>query len=91
MELTHWGRVMHIYVGKLTVIGSNNVLSPSRYQAFFWTNAEIFLIWTLGANFSEIESEINIFSFKKCIWKCCLRNGIDGECSIIIGGDFTIL
>ena len=26
--LTHWGRVTHIYVGKLTIIGSDNGLSP---------------------------------------------------------------
>ena len=32
-ELTHWGRVTHICVSKLTIIGSNNGLLPDRRQA----------------------------------------------------------
>ena len=63
--LTHAGRVTHICVGKLTIIGSDNGLSPDRRQAIIWTNAGILLIRTLGTNFSEILSEIYIFSFKK--------------------------
>ena len=63
--LTHWGRVTHICVGKLTIIGSDNGLSPGRRQAIIWTNAGILLIGTLGTNFSEILFEIRIFSFKK--------------------------
>ena len=31
--LTHWGRVTHICVDKLTIIGSDNGLSPGRRQA----------------------------------------------------------
>ena len=31
--LTHWGRVMHTSVSKLTTIGSGNGLSPDRRQA----------------------------------------------------------
>ena len=30
--LTHWGRVTHIRVGKLTIIASENGLSPGRLQ-----------------------------------------------------------
>ena len=63
--LTHWGRVTHICVGKLTIIGSDNVLSPGRRQAIIWTNAGILLIEPLGTNFSEILIGIQIFSFKK--------------------------
>ena len=63
--LTHWGRVTHICVGKLTIIGSDNGLSPGRRQAIIWTNAEILLIRTLETNFSEILSAIHTFSFKK--------------------------
>ena len=63
--LTHWGRVMHICVGKVTIIGSDNGLSPGRRQAIIRTNAGILLIGTLGTNFSEILSEIHTFSFKK--------------------------
>ena len=39
MILTHWGRVTHICVGNLTIIGSDNGLSPGRRQAD-WTNSE---------------------------------------------------
>ena len=58
-ELTHWGRVTHICVSNLTIIGSDNGLSPGRRQAIICTNAGILLIWSLGANFNEIISEIN--------------------------------
>ena len=68
-SLTHWGRVTHIYVGKLTIIGSDNGLSPDRRQAIIWTNAGILLIRTLGINFSETLSEIHTFSFKKMYLK----------------------
>ena len=63
--LTHWGRVTHICVSKLTIIGSDNGLSPGRRQAIIWTNAGILLIRTLGTNFSEIPGKIHSFSFKK--------------------------
>ena len=63
--LTHWGRVTHICVGKLTIIGSNNGLSPERRQAIIWTNAGILLIGPLGTNFSENLIEIQIFSFEE--------------------------
>ena len=55
----------HICVGKLTIIGSDNGLSPGRRQAIIWTNAEILLIGPLGTNFSEILIGILTFSFKK--------------------------
>ena len=64
-NFTHWGRVTHICVGKLTIIGSDNGLSPDRRQAIIWTNAECFLIEPLGTNFSEILIEILAFSFKE--------------------------
>ena len=37
-NLAHWGGVMHICVSKLTIIGSDNGLSPGRHQAIIWTN-----------------------------------------------------
>ena len=58
---THWGRVMHICINKLTIIGSDNGLSPGRRQAIIWTNAGISLIGPLGTNFSEILIGIFIF------------------------------
>ena len=64
-DLTHWGRVTHICVGKLTIIDSENGLSPGRRQAIIWTNAGILVIGPLGTNFNEILIEIHTFSFKK--------------------------
>ena len=63
--LTHWGRVTHICVSKLTIIGSDNGLSPGRRQAIIWTNDGILLIRTFRTHFSAIVSEIHTFSFKK--------------------------
>ena len=79
-HLTHWGRVTHKCVGKLTIIGSDNGLSPGRRQTIIWTNAGILLIGPLGTNFNEILINIQTFSFKKmhlkvssAKWRpCCL-------------------
>ena len=64
-SLTHWGRVTHICVGKLTNIDSDNGLSPGRRQAIIWTKAGILLIGPLGTNFSEFLIIIHTFSFNK--------------------------
>ena len=58
LNLTHWGRVTHICVGNLTIICSDNGLSPDRRQAITWTNVGILLIGPLGTNFSEMLIEI---------------------------------
>ena len=65
VSLTHWGRVTHMCVGYLTIIGSNNSLSPGRRQAIISTNAGILLIWPFGTNCSEILIKIHTFSFTK--------------------------
>ena len=54
--LTHRGWVMHICVGNLTIIGSDNGLSPGQHQAIIWTNAGLLFIGPLGTNFNEIKS-----------------------------------
>ena len=54
-----------IRVGKLTIIGWDNGLSPVRRQAIILTNAGILLIWPLGTNVNEILIGIQTFSFKK--------------------------
>ena len=64
-QLTHWGRVTHIWAGKLTNIGSDNGLSPGRRQAIIWTNAGISFIGPLGTNFSEFLIVIHTFSFNE--------------------------
>ena len=67
-HFTHWGRLMHICIGNLTNIGSDNGLSPGRRQAIIWSrdrsNAGILLMGLIGTNFSEIWIQIEIFSLK---------------------------
>ena len=67
--ISHWGRVMHICIGKQTIIGSDNGLSPGRHQAIIWTDAGILLFGPLGTNFSEISIKIQTFSFTKMCLK----------------------
>ena len=67
--LTHWGRVTHICISKLAIIGSDNGLLPERHQAIIWTNAGRVLIRPLGTNVYEILFEIHMFSFKKLHFK----------------------
>ena len=83
LYLTHRGRVTYIYicVSTLSIIGSDNGLSPCRRQAIIWTNAGILLIWHLVTNCSEILIEIDSFSFKKMhlkmLWRpSCLASKI---------------
>ena len=64
-RLTHWGRVTHICVDNLTIIGSDNGLSPGRRQAITLTNAGMLLIGPRVTNFNEISIEIQTFSLKK--------------------------
>ena len=75
-KLTHWGRVTHICVGKLTIIGSDNGWSPGRRQAIIWTNAGLLSIGPLRTYFSENLIKIQQFSLKKMhvkvsSAKCC--------------------
>ena len=62
-------RPTHICVGELTIIASDNGLSPGRRQAIIWTNAWILLIGPYRTHFSEILIEILTFSFTKMILK----------------------
>ena len=72
--LSHWGQVTHTCVSKLTIIGSNNGLSPGRRQAIIWTNAGILLIRPIETNFSEILLKIHTFSLKKSYLKMSFGN-----------------
>ena len=63
--LAHWGQVTHICVGNLTIIMSDNGLSPGRCQAIIRTNAGMLFFKSLGTNFGEILIEIHAFAFKK--------------------------
>ena len=78
--LTNWGRMTHICINELNIIGSDNGLLPDRRQAIIWTNAGILPIGPLRTNFSEILIETLTFSSKKmCLkvssvkeWPFCL-------------------
>ena len=59
------GKVMHICISKITIIGSDNGLSTGWRQAIICTNAGILLIRTLSTKFSEIMHAIHTFSLKK--------------------------
>ena len=80
MLLTHWGRRMHMCISKLTIIGSDNGLSPGRHQAIIWTNTGILLIGPLGTNFSEILGEIYIFLFRKIHLRFKCPQQIGSQC-----------
>ena len=77
--LTHWGRVTHICIRKLSTIGSANGLSLGQRQAIIWTNAGMLLIHTIGTNCSEMLCEIHTFHSRKCIQKCHLGYVRDRE------------
>ena len=69
--LTHWGRLPHICIGNLTIIDSDNGLSPGRRQAIIWTNAGILLFWILRNKFqwnlnSHIFIQENAFESVVC-------------------------
>ena len=66
---------MHLCVGNLTIIVSDNGSAPGRRQAIIWTNVGILLIGPLGTNFSEILIEIITFSLKKMRLKVLSGNG----------------
>ena len=63
--LTHWGRVTHICIGNLNIIGSDNGLSPGRRQAIIRSNDGIMVIGPVGTNVKEILIEIHILAFRK--------------------------
>ena len=65
----------HIRISKVTIIGSNNGLSPGRHQAIIWTNDKLLCIGPLGTNLGEILIGIYIFSFKKMHLKMSSAKG----------------
>ena len=63
--LTHWGRVMHICVGNLTTIRSDNGLSPGRRQAIIRTKCWNIVNSNLRNKFQWNLKRNSLFSFKK--------------------------
>ena len=62
-------RLSDIYVGNLTIIVSDNGLSPGRRQAIIWTNVGVLLIGPVGTYFNDILIEICTFSLKNIHFK----------------------
>ena len=73
-----WGRVTQICVGNLTIIGSDNCLSPGRRHAIIWTNAGILLIGPSETDFNEILIKNHTFSFKKIYLKMSPHSKVHG-------------
>ena len=73
LDLTHWGRVTHICLSKLTNIDSDNGLSPDRpshYRNQCWRIVD----WSLGNNLQwnlnqNIQSFIQENAFENAVWK----------------------
>ena len=80
LVLTHWSRAMHICVSKLTIIGSDNHLSPGRRQAIIWTIAGIFNC-TLG---NKLQWNFNRNS-NICIRENAFENVVCEMASICLG------
>ena len=74
-----WGQVTHVFVGNLTIIDSDNGLSPGRRQTIIWTNARILLIGPLGRKFNEIL----IRNAHICIQENALQNVVCEMASIV--------
>ena len=61
---------MHICVGNLTIIGSDNRLSPGWGQVIIYLNQCWNIVnWTLRNKFNEISIGIQTFLFKKMHYK----------------------
>ena len=70
IPLIHICRVTDTCISKLTTIGSDNGLSPSRCLAIIWTNAGILLLRPLRNKLKgNFLSTFIYFRPRKCIWK----------------------
>ena len=71
---TRWGQVVHIFINKLIIIGSDNGLSPNPGHAIIRTNAGILLMGPMEINFSEIVIKVYMLSFKVMDFKMLSEN-----------------
>ena len=71
--LTHWGRVTHICVISLIIIGSDNGLLPGRRQAIIWTNAGILFFFFFFSTKLYFTSFIHSYTFWQYIINIVLR------------------
>ena len=73
--ILHWGRVTHMCVNDLTIICSDNGLSPDRCQVIIRTNAGILLIRNLEQTSLKSWVKLIYFHSRKSISKCRLDTG----------------
>ena len=71
---THWDWVMHIRVGKLTIIGSDNGLAPETAPSHCLKQWWYIVFWTLGNKLQgNFNRNSNIFiqenAFENVVWK----------------------
>ena len=74
--LTQWGRLTHICVGKLTIIGSDSGLSPGRTPSHYLNQMWNIVIWNLRNRLQRnFDRSTNIFTgkirWKMLSVKCC--------------------
>ena len=73
-EWAHQGIITHTCVGGLVTTGSVNGLSPVRHKTITWADYDFVSTWP-GSTFRwNFNRNSNIFSCRKCIWKCRLQN-----------------
>ena len=63
----HWDRVTIICVSKLTIIDSDNCLSPGRRQAIISTNVGILLVGSLYPPATKLEGGYIGFTLSVCL------------------------
>ena len=70
---THWGWVTHICVTKITIIGSDNGLSPGRRLVIFWTMLEYCLTLRnkIQWNFLSRPQYVNLLTTMRLLSVCC--------------------
>ena len=69
-RLTHWGRVTHICVSNLPIIGSDNGLAPSHHLNQRWTIVDWALRTKLQWNFNRNSNiPIQENAFESVVWK----------------------
>ena len=76
--LIDWGPLTHICIRNLTIIGSDNCLSPGRQHVIIWTDAVILLIGPSETDFNEILIKNHTFSFKKIYLKISPDSKVHG-------------
>ena len=98
--LTQWNWVIHICVNRLTIIGSDNGLSPGQHLAIIWTNVGILYLFFFLRNKLQWNFHLNSYIFIQgntilfwSQWMCSMCDFVDViHLSISINlGDYVCL